>query len=893
MSGASIRDLLVKLMADTAEFQQGMTKAAESCQETGEKIQQTCEQIKSAFEAIAVSALFEGMIEESARAESAMAQVEAVIRSTGGAAGVTAQQVSDLAEQMSAMSGIDRSLVTQMEGVLLTFKNIGKDILPAASEAVLNFSTRMKTDLQTAAVQVGKALSDPVRGLTLLKRAGLSFTDAQKAMVTNFVKAGDVMDAQKIILGELETQFGGAAAAARDTLGGAMNALKTNVLNLFESLGGGNGSLRYAVEVLNMIMQQLAAHSDIVRQVLIGLAAAAATLVALRLPEYIAEAAKAFMALSLSGRATLAIAALVGVMTAVGTSTSSTGITISQVWSTVAKAVEQSVNDIADEAATWIAIFGKIGAAAKDLTAGDFEGMKRELSQIPGIANTRFVTDFFAPVKAQFTQLDTYLAKLKKDASNFKPMSMPGGDSSSSADASKQQKYLEGVKDLNNQIAAQLQKQYTSGQQILQGLRDQLQSAQAKVSGEESSLVLNRALEQLQQRAGSYAGVYSIEAKKLTTEIQSQEAAYKKQQEVIQSIVRSSLTLSEQANKLDQALKQGLINQKEYGQEMDRVKDAQQKQDQEEQKAAKDILANMQTQIEENKAKLAGQEKLIPLYRLEEQIKKQISDPKLQAATLAALNQEWADNQKIIDSMKEQDAFIQKIKDGHESIRKKIQEIKDAMESGVLKDTDKGNQLIQELNGKLETTKLIGNQIGGAFSSAFDSMIQSGQKFGQVCDQLLQQLIKIIAKAIILASIKSFFTGGVFNPGNWLNAFGGNLLKGFASGGDVEAGVPIKVGEMGEEVFIPKTNGTIIPNNQLSSLSSSGIQSSSATGSQPINISVVQRTPVNVSADVDSNGLNLYIDKYIDQSVTRALSSNGLIAQFFRNNGLDLSTVPR
>jgi len=42
-------------------------------------------------------------------------------------------------------------------------------------------------------------------------------------------------------------------------------------------------------------------------------------------------------------------------------------------------------------------------------------------------------------------------------------------------------------------------------------------------------------------------------------------------------------------------------------------------------------------------------------------------------------------------------------------------------------------------------------------------------------------------------------------------------LPGFAMGGDIQAGVPIKVGEMGSETFVPNQNGSIVPHNKMNS----------------------------------------------------------------------------
>lgn len=51
--------------------------------------------------------------------------------------------------------------------------------------------------------------------------------------------------------------------------------------------------------------------------------------------------------------------------------------------------------------------------------------------------------------------------------------------------------------------------------------------------------------------------------------------------------------------------------------------------------------------------------------------------------------------------------------------------------------------------------------------------------------------------------------------GNIDRATGYNPFLGFANGGTVRAGMPVTVGEMGKEIFVPNTSGQIIPNNKL------------------------------------------------------------------------------
>lgn len=159
---------------------------------------------------------------ESAAAD---AQLLAVLDSTKGAAGLTADELDRMANSFQKTTMFTDEQVKQGESLLLTFTNIGKDVFPGATQAILDMSTAMDQDVKSSAIQLGKALNDPVAGLSALSRVGVTFSDSQKEMIESMVATGDIAGAQKIILGELNKEFGGSAEAARIAAGGVQDAV--------------------------------------------------------------------------------------------------------------------------------------------------------------------------------------------------------------------------------------------------------------------------------------------------------------------------------------------------------------------------------------------------------------------------------------------------------------------------------------------------------------------------------------------------------------------------------------------------------------------------------------------------------------------------------------------
>jgi hypothetical protein len=184
-------------------------------------------------------------IKEYTESAKVAAQTNAVIESTGQIANVTAKDVDKLAESLMRKSGVDDEVIKAGENMLLTFTKVrnevgkGNDIFNQATVAATNVSVALGKDLPDAAMLVGKALNDPIKGMTAMTRAGIQFTDAQKEQIKAMVESGDVMGAQKVILEELETQFGGSAEAIGKTLPGQLAVLKESFNNFAGSLIAG------------------------------------------------------------------------------------------------------------------------------------------------------------------------------------------------------------------------------------------------------------------------------------------------------------------------------------------------------------------------------------------------------------------------------------------------------------------------------------------------------------------------------------------------------------------------------------------------------------------------------------------------------------------------------
>lgn len=127
-----------------------------------------------------------------------------------------ADRLIDAADAEAQLTGMDPQLV---QTKLMTFKELAKtagDVGSAfdrATTAALDMAAAGFGTAEMNAVQLGKALNDPVKGINSLTRSGITFTAQEKAKIATLVQSNRMLEAQSIILKAIETQVGGTAAA--------------------------------------------------------------------------------------------------------------------------------------------------------------------------------------------------------------------------------------------------------------------------------------------------------------------------------------------------------------------------------------------------------------------------------------------------------------------------------------------------------------------------------------------------------------------------------------------------------------------------------------------------------------------------------------------------------
>jgi hypothetical protein len=167
----------------------------------------------------AIIGFFGDMVSEAREAEKVSHSTAQGIKTMGAESWTSADKIAKLSGEISNQIGVDDELIQQSANLLLTFGNVknaageGADIFDRATRAAQDLSAKGFGDSAGAAKMLGKALNDPIKGITAMSRAGVTFTEQQKEQIKTMVESGDILGAQKIIMGEVEKQVGGTAAA--------------------------------------------------------------------------------------------------------------------------------------------------------------------------------------------------------------------------------------------------------------------------------------------------------------------------------------------------------------------------------------------------------------------------------------------------------------------------------------------------------------------------------------------------------------------------------------------------------------------------------------------------------------------------------------------------------
>lgn len=229
--------IAVKVVGDATQLNRTLADTERKVGGFGRTLAGIGTAIGGAFAAKKVFDFAGGAIKAAQDARRVAAQTAAVIRSTGGAANVSAKQIDKLTGVLMRKIAVDDDEIKANANLLLTFTKVrnevgkGNNIFDQAVEVFEDMKAAVPSASMTA---LGKALNDPLKGITALTRMGVTFDAQQRKQIETMVRVGNVAGAQKLILAELRTEYAGSAAAQAD----AGDRLRVTWGEIQEQVGG-------------------------------------------------------------------------------------------------------------------------------------------------------------------------------------------------------------------------------------------------------------------------------------------------------------------------------------------------------------------------------------------------------------------------------------------------------------------------------------------------------------------------------------------------------------------------------------------------------------------------------------------------------------------------------
>lgn len=263
----------------------GLKQAGKQLDGFGKTIAKIGGLIAGAFAIGKISSFAKESLLAAEAAATAQSRIEAVAEATGIFGAETesvTQRLAEFAKSQEMRLAVDDKVIKGVQAQLLSFKQLSTsaDEMGGAFDRATTIAFDMAAagfgSAESNATALGKALEDPIRGVSALARTGTVFTEEQKEQIRVLQESGDLIGAQEIVLKELETQYGGVAAATADAsdqlaiaadnikenFGAALlpvfNELVQGLLPVFEQIGTGLGDAMTSITpVLTNLAQMI------------------------------------------------------------------------------------------------------------------------------------------------------------------------------------------------------------------------------------------------------------------------------------------------------------------------------------------------------------------------------------------------------------------------------------------------------------------------------------------------------------------------------------------------------------------------------------------------------------------------------------------------------------
>lgn len=255
--------------------QDGTKQAFDSVERNLRRTKDAASSMGQTFRAVLGATVFAGLTRESGmaamEAEKAQSRLTAVLRATGGAAGVTRREIDALADSLAENTLFDDEAFRSAAGELVKFGNIHGNVFREALALAADLASFMGTDVPAAAQMIGRSLQSPTEGLRMMEREFGKLTEAEEKHINTLVEQGRALEAQQAVLELYRRKVGGVAQEMNTGLTGAWAGAKKAANELLEALGAQGTRLNRTFGGATQLMKDIKSEMEGVRTPLRGL----------------------------------------------------------------------------------------------------------------------------------------------------------------------------------------------------------------------------------------------------------------------------------------------------------------------------------------------------------------------------------------------------------------------------------------------------------------------------------------------------------------------------------------------------------------------------------------------------------------------------------------------
>lgn len=249
MAGPAI--LKIDIIGDATKAVKALDQVETKAGATGGKFSTMGKAVAGAVGTAAIIGFGKASFQAAQDAAVSTARLDSVFKSMGDSTGEASKAAQDYASSLSEQIGVEDDVIMAGQAQLATFGAVSSEaartagIFDRATAAGADLAATGFGSIESNAVALGKALQDPTKGMTALGKSGVTFTKAQKEQIKALQESGDLLGAQKIVLGAVESQVQGTAAAtatSTDKMGVKFGELQetigTQLMPVIEGLVG-------------------------------------------------------------------------------------------------------------------------------------------------------------------------------------------------------------------------------------------------------------------------------------------------------------------------------------------------------------------------------------------------------------------------------------------------------------------------------------------------------------------------------------------------------------------------------------------------------------------------------------------------------------------------------